>query len=189
MSFDFDKKIERRGTGSEKWVKYEQTDILPMWVADMDFASPPSLVEALTERVRHGVFGYAHAQQSLYDTVIGMCESRYGWKIEAEWIVWLPGLVCGINVTSRAIGERGDDAITAVPVYPPFLSGPKNQGRGVVTAPLRLRDGRWELDQEKMERVVTPKTGPFRLCHGHRRVGRECERGVGGADDYLNGSE
>lgn len=172
MSFDFDTKIERRGTGSEKWVKYELTDILPMWVADMDFKSPPSLVEALAERVQHGVFGYAHAPQSLYDTVVAMCEFRYGWKIEEEWIVWLPGLVCGINVTCRAIGEEGNDVITAVPVYPPFMSGPKNQGRQVVTAPLRLRDGKWEFDWEKMETVVTPETRLFLLCHPHNPVGR-----------------
>ena len=173
MNFDFDKKIERRGTGSEKWVKYEHADILPMWVADMDFASPPSLVEALTKRVEHGVFGYAQPQNSLYETVVAMCESRYGWKIERDWIVWLPGLVSGLNVTARAIGDPGDEVITATPVYPPFLTAPKNQGREVVSVPLRNTDNnRWEFDWEKMETAVTPKTRLFLLCNPHNPVGR-----------------
>ncbi len=176
MSFDFDRKIERRGTGSEKWVKYEHADILPMWVADMDFASPPSLVEALAKRVEHGVFGYAQPQPSLYETVIGMCESRYGWKIERDWIVWLPGLVSGLNVTAHAIGEPGDAVITATPVYPPFLTAPKNQGREVISVSLRCTDGRWEFDWEKMEGAVTAKTRLFLLCHPHNPVGRVFNR-------------
>lgn len=172
MAFDFDREIERRGTGSEKWMKYEQTDILPMWVADMDFPSPPAVVEALAERVRHGIFGYAQPTPSLVETVTGTCASRYGWQVDGDWIVWLPGLVSGLNVTCRAVGEPGDAVMTATPVYPPFLSAPQNQKREVVAVPLACRDGCWEMDWEEIERAVTPRTRLFLLCHPHNPVGR-----------------
>jgi cysteine-S-conjugate beta-lyase len=172
MPFDFDQRIDRRGTGSEKWIKYEHADILPMWVADMDFASPPALVEALAERVRHGVFGYAQPTPSIYETICTMCRARYGWEVQPEWIVWISGLVCGLNVTCRAIGEEGDGVITATPVYPPFLTAPRNQGREVAGVSMVCREGRWEFDWEKMEAAVTPRTRLFLLCHPHNPVGR-----------------
>lgn len=172
MKFDFDEIIDRRNTGSEKWMKYEGTDILPLPVADMDFASPPALVEALAERVKHGVFGYAQPTPSLVETICEMCFNRYGWRIEADWIVWLPGLVSGLNVTARAIGEPGDSVITATPVYPPFLSAPGNMKREVIAVPMVCREGRWEMDWERMEELVTPSTRLFFLCHPHNPVGR-----------------
>ncbi len=172
MNFDFDQIIERRNTGSEKWIKYEGTDILPLPVADMDFASPPAVVEALAERVRHGIFGYSQPTPSLVETICTMCETRYGWKIDPEWIVWLPGLVSALNVTCRAVGEPGDAVITSTPVYPPFLSAPRNMGRQVLSVPMACREGRWEIDWERMEETVTPKTRLLLLCHPHNPVGR-----------------
>ncbi len=176
MAYDFDRVIDRKGTGSEKWVPFEESDVLPMPVADMDFASPPELVEALRERVEHGVFGYAQPTPSLVDTVIGMCRNRYGWEVDPEWVVWLPGLVCGINVTCRAVGGPGDAVMTAVPVYPPFLTAPRNMKRELVTVPLVLEGDRWTFDWEALEKACTSKVGLFLLCQPHNPVGRVFSR-------------
>ena len=100
--FDFDTQIDRSNTGSEKWNKYRGRDIIPLWVADMDFRSPPALIKALHERVEHGVFGYTYPEQPLIDTVKAALLRDYGWEIDAEWLVWLPGLVCGWYRTAPA---------------------------------------------------------------------------------------
>lgn len=176
MNVNFDKVIDRSGTGSEKWMRYEGTDVLPLPVADMDFASPPAVVEALAERVRHGIFGYAQPTPSLIETIVGMCAARYGWTIDPDWIVWLPGLVSGLNVTCRAIGEPGDAVLTATPVYPPFLSAPANMKREVIRVRMQRVDGRWEMDWDGLETSVTPSTRLFLLCHPHNPVGRVFSR-------------
>ena len=102
--FDFDTPVERRGTSSLKWDLYEGRDVIPLWVADMDFRSPPAVLEALRQRVEHGVFGYALAPRELIAAVMDMLERDHGWKVDPGWIVWLPGLVTGINVACRAVG-------------------------------------------------------------------------------------
>src|SRR6185369_7908898 len=96
--FDFDTPIDRRGTASEKWERYAGRDILPLWVADMDFRSPPAVIDALHGRVDHGVFGYTAPPADLVETVLAMLQREYGWPVSEEWLVWLPGLVCGLNV-------------------------------------------------------------------------------------------
>src|ERR1044071_4940011 len=122
MTFDFDAVIERRATDSQKWQKYAGRDVLPLWVADMDFKSPPAIVEALHRRVDHGIFGYARPVKSTVDAVVEAMQQRYGWKIEPSWIVWLPGLVVGLNVTAQAFAQPGGEGLTLAPGYPPFLS-------------------------------------------------------------------
>jgi cysteine-S-conjugate beta-lyase len=170
--FNFDEVIDRRGTSSEKWDKYRGTDIIPLWVADMDFRSPPAVIAALHERVSHGVFGYTAAPESLNEAVIGALSSEFGWRVEKEWIIWLPGLVTGLNVCCRAVGEPEDEVITFTPVYPPFMSAPALAGRKAVNVPLRCRDGEWGLDLEELERAVTPRTRLLLLCSPHNPVGR-----------------
>ncbi len=170
--FDFDTVIDRSNTGSEKWDKYKGRDIIPLWVADMDFRSPPAVIEALHERVKHGVFGYTHPSQGLIDAVMGHLERDFGWRIKPEWIVWLPGLVCGLNVLCRAVGETDDEVVTFTPVYPPFLSAPPLSQRKLITVPLHLCNGRWEADLEELERAITPQTKLLLLCSPHNPVGR-----------------
>ncbi|HEX2860776.1 MAG TPA: PatB family C-S lyase [Lacunisphaera sp.] len=173
MTFDFDTVIDRASSDSRKWRKYAGRDILPLWIADMDFAAPPAVVAALHRRADHGVFGYAAAMPSLVEATVNYCASRYGWKIEPNWIVWLPGLVTGLNLAARAIGEEGDAVLTATPIYPPFMSAPKNQVREPVMVPLVPRaDGRYEFDWPAMERAITPRTKVFFLCSPHNPVGR-----------------
>ena len=170
--FDFDEIIDRRGTSSEKWEKYRGRDIIPLWVADMDFRSPPAVMEALHERVSHGVFGYTSAPESLCRAVVDALRGEFGWQVEKEWITWLPGLVTGLNVACRAVGEPDDEVITFTPVYPPFMSAPPLSGRRVVQVPLSLEEGRWGLDLEALERAVTPRTRLLLLCSPHNPVGR-----------------
>jgi cystathionine beta-lyase len=173
MTFDFDTVIDRASSDSRKWRKYAGRDILPLWVADMDFAAPPAVVAALHRRVDHRVFGYAGPMPSLVDATVEYCTSHYGWKIEPNWIVWLPGLVTGLNLAARAVGAEGDAVLTATPIYPPFMSAPKNQEREPVMVPLTVRaDGRYEFDWPAMERAVTPRTKVLFLCSPHNPVGR-----------------
>lgn len=174
--FDFDSLIDRSNTGSEKWNKYAGRDIIPLWVADMDFRSPPALIKALHDRVEHGIFGYTYPEQPLIATVQAALIRDYGWTIDPEWLVWLPGLVCGLNVLCRAIGEPGDDVATFTPVYPPFMSAPVLTGRTVSRASLKLHDGRWVPDFAALEQAVTPRTQLLLLCNPHNPVGRAWNR-------------
>jgi cysteine-S-conjugate beta-lyase len=119
MSFDFDTIPERLGTDSQKWQKYGDKDILPLWVADMDFRSPPAVIEAMRTRLEHGIFGYARPVPSTTAAVVDAFKRRYGWTVDPSWLVWLPGLVVGLNVTAQAFAEPGDEVLCLTPVYPP----------------------------------------------------------------------
>lgn len=174
--FDFDTVIDRSNTGSEKWNKYQGRDIIPLWVADMDFRSPPALLKALHERVEHGVFGYTYPEPGVIDTVQAALIRDYDWTVDPEWLVWLPGLVCGLNVLCRAIGEPGDDVATFIPVYPPFMSAPVLTERTVSKAELKLENGRWVPDFAALERAITPRTRLLLLCNPHNPVGRAWNR-------------
>jgi cystathionine beta-lyase len=172
QQFDFNTVVDRRGTSSEKWRMYEQAGILPLWLADMDFLSPPAVMEALHRRVDHGVFGYTVVPKELVEVVIAVLESQYHWKVEAEWLVWLPSLVTGLNLACRAVGTDGDEVLTAVPVYPPFLTAPRNSRRNLVTVPLICESDRWSFDFEGLEDAITPRTKLLLLCSPHNPVGR-----------------
>jgi cystathionine beta-lyase len=174
--FDFDEVVDRRDTASEKWEKYRGRDIIPMWVADMDFRSPPVVLEALHRRTAHGVFGYTGAPPELVEAVLQMLEQDYGWGIDPQWIVWLPGLVTGLNVACRAVGSEGDEVLTLVPVYPPFLSAPRYSRRGVARVRLHEASNCWSIDFERLADAVTPITRLFMLCNPHNPVGRVFER-------------
>lgn len=171
--FDFDQIIDRHHTGSLKWDFYEGKDILPMWVADMDFTAPPAVCKALHQRVDHGVFGYGLPPAELLKTIIAMLADTYHWKVDPSWIVWLPGLVSGLNLSCRAVGEDGDDVMTVTPVYPPFLSAPKLSRRTLTTVELiRSGEQNWTFDFDAMEKAVTSKTRLFILCNPHNPTGR-----------------
>ena len=170
--FDFDRSVERRDTASMKWDKYKGKDIIPLWVADMDFCSPPAVIDALQRRIAHGVFGYTIPPPDLNKIVVAMLEAEYGWSVQPQWLVWLPGLVTGLNVACRAVGEDNDAVMTATPVYPPFLSAPGNSRRRLVKVPLREQQNRWGFDFDRLESAITPDTRLFLLCNPHNPVGR-----------------
>ncbi len=171
MAYDFDEIIDRRGTYSEKWEIYKGRDIIPMWVADMDFKSPPPVIDALKKRVDNGVFGYTNEPDELFDAIVKRMKKLYSWKIEKQWITLLPGLVSGINAVSRAFGLKDDEIITTVPVYPPFLAAPENSGKKLISVPMAEKNRRYSLDFDKIERAITPQTRLFILCSPHNPCG------------------
>ena len=172
MTHDFDRTVDRRGTNSLKWDLYKGKEIIPLWVADMDFRVSPAIIRALQAHVNHGVFGYTLVPDELIDVVIGRLATQYQWKIERDWIVWLPGLVTGINVACRAVGDTGDEVLTTVPIYPPFLTAPGNSSRELGTVPLMEGAGGWEIDFDLLERAITPRTRILLLCSPHNPTGR-----------------
>lgn len=170
--FDFEQPIDRRGGDSTKWNKYPG-DTIPLWVADMDFAAPPAVLAALHRRVDHGVFGYGQPWPSLEEAMIEHARREYDWAIEPEWIVWLPGLVTGLHVASRAVGAAGDAVFTATPIYPPFLSAPQYSERRTVSAPLVRDEEGWIWDWAAVDGVLrAARAKLFLLCHPHNPVGR-----------------
>jgi cystathionine beta-lyase len=176
MTFDFDTPLDRTGSDSRKWRKYAGQDILPLWVADMDFAASPAISAALHRRVDHGVFGYGMPLPPLTEAVVRYCATHYGWKIDPAWLVWLPGLVTGLNLAAGAFGEKGDAILTCTPVYPPFMSAPRNMAREAVKVPLARHGTRYEFDWAALEQAVTPRTRLFFLCSPHNPVGRAFTR-------------
>lgn len=174
--FDFDHPPDRRGTDSRKWARYAGRDVLPLWVADMDFASPPCVIEALHARVDHGVFGYGDPPASLTEAVVAALAQDFRWDVRPEWLVWLPGLVPGLNAACRAVGDGGDEVLTAVPIYPPFLTAPPFSGRACIRVPLALSSDRWHWDLEALRAAVTPRARLLMLCNPHNPVGRAWSR-------------
>ncbi len=174
--FDFDTPVDRRLSASFKWDQYEGRDIIPLWVADMDFRSAPAIAEALRERVDHGVYGYSHESAALGSALRAHLLEEYSWRVPVEWIVWLPGLVSGLNVLCRAVGRPGDDVATFTPIYPPFLTAPVLAGRRLVKVPLAEEGGRWVMDLDVLEDSLTPRTRLLLLCSPHNPVGRVWSR-------------
>ena len=174
-SFDFDKPSERRGTDSEKWRHYGP-EILPMWVADMDFAAPPAVIAALHDRVEHGVFGYGGIHAELTETLCERLQRFYGWTVSPGEIVFLPGLVSGLNAVCRAVCPPETGVLVQTPVYPPFLGAPANHGLMLDVAELTAaRSGdqlRYEIDFEAFSKAIQAHTRLFVLCNPHNPVGR-----------------
>jgi cystathionine beta-lyase len=153
----------------------------------MDFGSPPAVIEALHRRVDHGVFGYTHASDELEAAVVASLERDYSWEVPVPWLMWMPGLVSGLNVVCRAVGEPGDDILTFVPIYPPFLTAPRFAQHTAVRVPLALSAGagpcgpggaedRWEMDLDQLEHSLTPRSRLLMLCSPHNPVGRAWSR-------------
>jgi cysteine-S-conjugate beta-lyase len=172
MPYDFDRVIDRRSTESNKWHKFPP-DVLPLWVADMDFPSPEPVIRALRERVEHGFFGYGAEQPEFHEVTCERLLKRYGWKVQPEALVLLPGVIAGFNMAARAIAGPGDGILMQLPVYPPILRLPDNvkmsrDGADLVRGP----DGRYTIDLDAFERAITARTRMFLLCNPHNPVGR-----------------
>lgn len=172
MNYDFNTCPDRAGSGSLKWERYAGRDVIPMWVADMDFTSAPEIIEALHERVSHGVFGYTVPPSSTVEAAMAYLRERHGAEVTPEQIVWFPGLVPALNVACRAFVPAGSEVLTCTPVYPPFLSSPEFAGVGLKTVDLVENNGVWEIDFDGLEAAVTPNTKLFILCNPHNPVGR-----------------
>lgn len=171
--YDFTTRIDRVGSDSTRWAKYGGRDIIPLWVADMDFAAPPAVVAALKERVSHGIFGYNIPTPYQTQAVVYYVERHFDWAIDPAWIVWLPGLVSGLNIVCRAVGEPNDAVFTTTPIYPPFLAAPGNSARRMVSSPLICDSNRWRWDFDALDaQLGTSRARLFMLCHPHNPTGR-----------------
>ncbi len=170
--YNFDECPDRSGFGSLKWDKYKGGDVLPLWVADMDFKSAPEIIQALQNRLNHGIFGYTIPFDSVNRAAVDYLARAHSYTAETSWLNWLPGLVPAINLCCRAFANDGDSIMTATPVYPPFLGAPTYANRELIEVPLILDENRWTLDLEAMEAAIQPNTKIFILCSPHNPVGR-----------------
>ena len=176
MNCDFDRVIDRRRTASNKWRKYGD-DVLPLWVADMDFASPEPVVRALRERAEHGVYGYLYEEPEFAEIFVDRLQKRYGWRVSPEAVVLLPGVIPGFNMAARAIAEPGDGILIQTPAYPPLLRVPGNIGLTHDAMELTRRaDGRYLVDLDAFPSAIRDRTKLFLLCNPHNPVGRAYER-------------
>ena len=171
MHSKFDQIIDRRHSDSTKWRCYDE-DVLPLWVADMDFRAAEPVIRTLHERVDHGVFGYGRPPDGLRELVQERLARLYGWRVGTDEILFLPGVVSGFNLACRAIGAPGDEVLVEPPVYPPMLTAPENNGRTCKVVPLVERRERYERDLDGFERAITARTSLFLLCNPHNPVGR-----------------
>lgn len=173
MKYNFDQCPDRRGYGSLKWDKYKERDILPLWLADMDFNSAPEIIEALQQRLNHGVFGYTTPFERPIQAVLDYLKRQHNYVAQADWLNFLPGLVPAINLCCRAFSNPGDSMMVATPVYPPFLSVSEYADRKRIQVPLKLNAGNARTpDIEAMEAAVRPDTKLLIFCNPHNPVGR-----------------
>lgn len=165
MAFNFDQWVDRSHSDSVKWDKYRDRDIIPLWVADSDFTSPPAVIEALQRRVAHGVFGYTQPSPDLIEVFTRRMVERYGWHIKPEWIIFLPGLVCGLNLCVRACTEEHQSTLAPSPIYPPFRKAAKFAGRKHLSVPLTAVGQRWVLDFPAMRDRLSGNEKLLLLCN------------------------
>lgn len=174
--YDFDRGVDRRASGSYKWDSRSGVE-LPLWVADMDFATAPAIVEALRRRVDHGVFGYTKVGDDYYDAVCGWFERRHGWKIRPSDIIYTSGVVPAISAVIKALTEPGDKVIVQTPVYNCFFSSIRNNGCEALANPLRYTGESYEMDFDDLERkAADPRARLLLLCNPANPAGRVWRR-------------
>lgn len=174
---DFDDCPDRRGTGSEKWDLWAGEDVLPLWVADMDFQSPEVVLDAIRARVDHGVFGYTHEPPDFAPALADHLRRLHRWEIDPSLVVATPGVVTGLAISARLLAEPDDEILTFTPVYPPFLTLPGLAGRRCVRLPLEPAGDTWTIDYDAIAAAITPRTKLFWLCHPHNPTGTVFSRG------------
>lgn len=177
MKYDFDEIVPRRNTNSYKWDSAMETDILPMWVADMDFRTAPAIVDALKKRVEHGVFGYVRVPDTYYEAIINWFEGRHDWQIKKEWIIYTTGVVPALSAVIKALTSPGDKVLVQTPVYNCFFSSIHNNGCEVITNPLIYNNGAYRINFDEFEKkAADPKVRLLLLCNPHNPGGRVWSR-------------
>lgn len=174
MKYDFDKIISRRGTNSYKWDSAPvNKDVLPLWVADMDFRAAPVITEALARRVKHGIFGYVRVPDEYYTAVIRWFERRHHWTVSKEWMIYTSGVVPAISAIIKALTKPGDGVVVQTPVYNCFFSSIRNNGCRIVSNPLIYEDDTYHIDFDDLEqKVKDPDVKLLLLCNPHNPAGR-----------------
>ncbi|MFX1425388.1 MAG: MalY/PatB family protein [Promethearchaeota archaeon] len=171
-NWSFDEVINRFETQSAKWETFDK-DVLPLWVADMDFKSPEPVINAIIDRAKHGIFGYSDYHSDYYDAVLGWFKRRYKWELDKEWLSFTPGVIPAINVSLRAFTNPGDKIIVQNPVYYPFYGAIENSGRKILFNPLKLSNGRYIMDYEDLlKKIKDPRAKMLILCSPHNPIGR-----------------
>ena len=172
-TFDFDTVINRRGTNSYKWDIVKEEDVIPLWVADMDFKAAPAILKALKKRVEHGVFGYTLVPDSYYEAIINWFARRHNWQIDRSWIIYTTGVVPAVSCAIKALTLPGEKVLIQTPDYNCFFSSIKNNGCEVAENELVRRGDSYEVDFEDFERqCADEKTTVFLLCNPHNPAGR-----------------
>jgi cysteine-S-conjugate beta-lyase len=174
--YDFDKIIDRNNTNSYKWNKYGTRDIIPLWVADMDFEVAPAIKKAIQQVADHNIYGYSLAPEELTEVFIKRMKERHHWEIQKEWLIFLPGLVPAIYTSCRAICQESDAVMTTTPIYAHFVDAPKYTNRQVQKVPMKVENGYYSFDFEAIENAITNKTKLFLLCNPHNPNGRVYSR-------------
>lgn len=176
MRYNFDEAPCRENTNCLKWDKREEvfgkTDVIPMWIADMDFTTPPFIIKALRERLDHEILGYSYRPDSYFEAFINWVSELHGWEISREWIEFSPGVVPALNLCTHAYTSPGDEIIIQPPVYPPFFGAVNDHGRKLVFNPLVDTEQGFRIDFEGLRKVITPKTRMLILSNPHNPVGR-----------------
>ncbi|MCW0483230.1 MalY/PatB family protein [Gaoshiqia sediminis] len=169
MKYNFDEQVPREGTNSLKYDArlnfFGKEDVLPLWVADMDFKTPDFIINAIKERLNHEILGYTFRPDSYYEAIIHWMKERHGWTVEKEWISFSPGVVAGLTLAIETFSNPGDEVVVQPPVYFPFFDSVKSTGRQLLENPLTLVDGRYTFDLDDLERKITPKTKLLLLCN------------------------
>lgn len=172
----FDRELDRTGTSAAKWDRYRGRDVLPFWVADMDFEAPDFILEAARKRLEHGILGYTRLPETLVAAFQGWLARNYAWQVPREWLLWLPGVVPGLNLSAMAVGRPGDSLLIPTPVYYPFLSVPANAERRGLQVPMTRAGRRWVMDFDALEAAVRPDTGLVMICNPQNPTGRAYTR-------------
>lgn len=173
MKYDFDSPVQRMGTNSYKWDVAGNENLLPMWVADMDFRTAPAIVEALRRRVEHGIFGYTRVPDSYYDAVTGWFARRHGWTMDRDWIIYTSGVVPALSAIIKALTVPGDKVLVQTPVYNCFFSSVRNNGCGLVSSPLVHTGDTFVMDYDDLEsKAADPAVKLMILCNPHNPAGR-----------------
>ncbi len=173
MRYDFDEVIPRRGTNSYKWDTESEEDVLPMWVADMDFRTAPAVVDALKKRVEHGIFGYTKVPSEYYDSIVDWFRRKHNWTIERDWIIYTTGVVPALSVIIKALTSPGDKILVQTPVYNCFFSSIRNNGCEIVTNSLIYINGTYQVNFDDLEKkAADPKVKLLLLCNPHNPAGR-----------------
>jgi putative C-S lyase len=165
MTFDFDAAVDRSGTWSTRWERYASRDVLPLWVADMDFRAAPAVLAALEARLRHGVLGYTAAPDELRQAIVERLQRLYAWRVDPSWILFVPGLVAGLHLAARRLAAPDEHALVPKPVYHHLKRAPEFASRAFTEVPLVLQGGRWLFDEDAFRKSVRPKTRLFFLCN------------------------
>lgn len=180
MQYNFDASIDRRGTSSVKWDYldriFKNTEVIPMWVADMDFEAPQPVIDAVVKRAKHGVYGYTEKPASFYSSAVEWIKKRHGWNINSNWITVCPGVVPTLNLSILALTDPGDKVLLQSPVYPPFFASIKNNSRVIVNNPLKYDGNKYEMDFEDLESKLKSGVKAMILCSPHNPIGRVWSR-------------